>query len=132
MEFYLEAFKAAGFLLFGEDPSATTEDGVLRQRIHTFFLTNRAYVTLPGVHYTQRTAFVNHLNSERLRNGESELTSSECKTIENDAVSIVVPIDSETNEPFIGIRIDGEKERAAKAAEMLTPFFPPGTVRLID
>lgn len=130
--FDYDDFRRAGFLLIGEEPFALTEDGALKQRIHTFFLSNRVYVTSPGVHATQRLDFVDHLNNERRAKGESKLTSSETNAIMNDSVSIVVPINPETNEPIIGIRIDDDKERAIAASELLSLVFPAEIIQLIN
>ena len=132
MRFDSDVFKSSGFLLMGEEPFAATDDGVLKQRIHTFFIGYRAYITLPGVHATQRLDFIDRLNNERREKGEPKLTSSETDAIMNDSVSIVVPIDPETNEPQIGIRLDGDNERAAKAAEMLSQIFPAEIIQLIN
>ncbi len=126
-----DGFKNAGFLLVGENPFAVSDDGDLKQRIQTFFIEHKAYITRPGIHATQRCDYFDILNQQRVQNGEPNLTSHECDDLTDDSVSIIASLDPETDEPFIGIRADGDVPRAIKAKSILSLFFPDEMIRLI-
>ena len=126
-----DGFKNAGFLLVGENPFAVSDDGVLKQRIQTFFIDHKAYITSPGIHATQRCDYFDVLNQQRVQNGEPKLTSLECDELTDNSVSLIVSLDPDTNEPFIGIRADGDVPRAIKAKSILSLFFPDEMIRLI-
>jgi hypothetical protein len=51
--------------IIGEHPLAKNADGRLISRIGTAFPRSRTIVTLPGIHATQRFAFINDLNATR-------------------------------------------------------------------
>ncbi len=59
--------------ILGEHPLATDRTGRLLSRIGTIFTTRRTLVTLPGIHATQRLAYIADLNAARLTVGESKL-----------------------------------------------------------
>ncbi len=126
-----DGFKNAGFFLVGENPFAVSDDGALKQRIQTFFIDHKAYITRPGIHATQRCDYFDILNQQRVQNGEPMLTSVECDELTDDSVSLIVSLDPDANEPFIGIRADGDVPRAIKAKSILSLFFPDEMIRLI-
>lgn len=51
--------------ILGEHPLAKTPEGKLVSRIGTVFPRSRTIVTIPGIHATQRVAYVDDLNSNR-------------------------------------------------------------------
>ena len=112
-----------GFILIGADPFAVNENGVLIQRIQTFFIERQAYITVPGTHAEQRLTFVDYLNQERENRGQPKLTRSESDTIFVDAVSIVIQFDDETGKPYIGVRNDGDLSRAVRGRDVLCQLF---------
>ena len=52
--------------IIGEHPLARSVDGKLKSRIATVFPFGNTIVTLPGIHATQRMAYVDLLNRQRL------------------------------------------------------------------
>ena len=63
--------------MIGEHPLAKTAGGKLRSRIGTVFPRSRTIVTLPGIHATQRIAYVNDLNEKRQKNGLPPLSEED-------------------------------------------------------
>jgi hypothetical protein len=63
--------------IIGEHPLATNGDGALKSRIATLFPRAGVLVTLPGIHATQRLAYVQELNQERQQTGHPPLTEEE-------------------------------------------------------
>ena len=112
-----------GFILIGEDPFAVNENGVLIQRIQTFFIERQAYITVPGTHAEQRLTYIDYLNQERENSGQSKLTLCEQDSILVDSVSIVIQFDDDTNKPFIGVRNDGDLSRALRGKDVLCKLF---------
>lgn len=125
-----QKFKHSDILLIGEDPLAVNENGELRQRIHTFFIDPKVYITTPGIHSMQRLVFIDYLNQERERSGQPKLKSCEERVIMDDSVAIVIQFDEETMEPFICVRNDGDEARANRARDVLCQAFPEYQVRV--
>ena len=63
--------------IIGESLSATGPDGKLKTKIATVFISSRTIVTLPGIHATQRAAYLQMLNDQRLAAGQPALTEAE-------------------------------------------------------
>ncbi len=63
--------------IMGAHPLARTVAGTLVSRIGTLFPRRRTLVTLPGIHATQRFAFIKELNSSRAQNGAPPLSEEE-------------------------------------------------------
>jgi hypothetical protein len=63
--------------LIGEDPLARDENGRSRVRIATVFPKTGTIVTVPGTHATQRIAYVDALNRDRIAGGLMPLSDSE-------------------------------------------------------
>ena len=116
-------FKNSDFILIGADPFAVNENGCLIQSIQTFFVGHKAYITVPGTHADQRLTFTDYLNQEREKCGQPKLTHSECDAIYVDAVSIVIQFDDETGKPYIGVRNDGDMNRAVRGRDVLCQIF---------
>ncbi|TAN37191.1 MAG: hypothetical protein EPN23_06480 [Verrucomicrobia bacterium] len=63
--------------IIGEHPLATNGGGALKSRIATIFPRAGVLVTLPGIHATQRLAYVQDLNQQRQKAGQPPLTDDE-------------------------------------------------------
>ncbi|MCX6998414.1 MAG: hypothetical protein NTV49_15350 [Kiritimatiellaeota bacterium] len=63
--------------ILGEHPLALNEQGQLKSRIGTIFPKAGVLVTLPGIHATQRMAYVQDLNERRRAQGLPPLTPDE-------------------------------------------------------
>jgi hypothetical protein len=63
--------------IMGAHPLERTAAGTLVSRIGTLFPRRRTLVTLPGIHATQRFAFIKELNSSRAQNGAPPLSEEE-------------------------------------------------------
>jgi hypothetical protein len=68
--------------------------GQLRNRIATVFPHHHAIVTLPGIHATQRRAFVDLLNERRQAAGRAPLSEAEENAVWNDAVDLILEGDA--------------------------------------
>jgi hypothetical protein len=97
--------------ILGEHPLAKDERGNLRARIGTIFLRGNILITLPGVHATQRIAYSDYLNKQRLAQAQPPLSVDE-ETAEWDAsVDLIMEGD------YILIRPDPENMPAAFIAD---------------
>ncbi len=63
--------------IIGEHPFARGENNRLLSRIGTIFPRTRTLITLPGIHATQRMAYVETLNAERQNSGLPRLTEED-------------------------------------------------------
>ncbi len=63
--------------ILGPQPFERDAQGALKSRVGTVFLHGRALVTLPGIHASQRAAYVEHLNRQRATAGLPALTPTE-------------------------------------------------------
>ncbi|HTZ53315.1 MAG TPA: hypothetical protein VMF68_16720 [Spirochaetia bacterium] len=79
-----------GISLLGDHPFARAPDGKLKTRIATAFPARQTVVTLPGIHVTQRQAFVDHLDELRRHRGEPPLTEEEREHEWLQAVDLIV------------------------------------------
>jgi len=66
-----------GLTILGESPFARTPAGRLKARIATAFPGHDTLVTVPGIHVTQRQAFLDHLDEQKHARGEPALTKAE-------------------------------------------------------
>jgi hypothetical protein len=66
-----------GVTILGDHPFARTPAGKLKARIATAFPGHDTLVTLPGIHVTQRQAFLDHLDAVRLTRNEPALSEDE-------------------------------------------------------
>ena len=97
-----------GAPLFERGPS-----GKLRSRIATVFPNYHTIVTMPGIHATQRRAFVDHLNERRQAAGRAPLSEAEETAVWNDAVDLILEGDT------VQIRPDPENMSLAFQADEL-------------
>ena len=63
--------------IFGDDIFARTGNGKLKSRIATLFPATGTLVTLPGIHFTQRTFYLDWLESQRKEDGLPALSKEE-------------------------------------------------------
>ena len=76
--------------IVGDHPLARDEHGVLKSRIATLFLQPPALVTLPGIHATQRLAYLARLNEERQTAGLPPLTAMEENATVEHSVDLIM------------------------------------------
>ena len=76
--------------IIGEQPLAKDADGRLKSRIATVFPFADTIVTLPGIHATQRIAFLDLLQSKRQEQGQPPLSDEEQSALFDSAVDLVV------------------------------------------
>jgi hypothetical protein len=62
------------------DPFRARRNRAVEVPIGTVFLRTPGLVTLPGIHATQRLAWIKELNRERLAAGKPKLTQTEVDT----------------------------------------------------
>ena len=72
--------------IIGEHPLAKDADGRLKSRIATVFPFADTIVTLPGIHATQRIAFLDVLESKRREEGRPPLSAEEQSALFDSAV----------------------------------------------
>lgn len=112
--------------LIGEHPLAKDDSGRLKSRIGTVFPYSNTIVTLPGIHATQRQAYLELLDQERKATGLPPL-SGEQRTVEWDSAVDLV-FDGDT----ILIRPDPRKmELAFKADELLQEVISKQRVKFL-
>ncbi len=73
----------------GDDPFAKDASGKLKMRIGTAFSKGNTVVTLPGIHATQRQAYLAFLNQERRSAGLELLSKQEERDLWNGAVDLI-------------------------------------------
>jgi hypothetical protein len=76
--------------IIGEHPLARNADGKLKSRIATVFPYANTIVTLPGIHATQRMAYVDLLTRQRLELGLGPLTPDEESVEWRNSVDLIV------------------------------------------
>lgn len=124
-------YKDSDFLLIGEEPFALNEQGKIKFGVHTFFIGYKVYITIPGMHSTQRELFIDYLNQERASNGQPKLTSCEANDIKDDSVAIAVQINKKTGKPIIWVRNDCNEARAIRARKVLSEVFPEDQIQIM-
>lgn len=80
--------------IIGEPLLAKDAGGKLKSRIATVLLGNQTIVTLPGVHATQRLAYLDHLNAQRAAAGQPPLTDQEQEAEMANSVDLVMEGDT--------------------------------------
>lgn len=76
--------------ILGAPPLAREGSARLKSRIATIFPRHRTLVTLPGIHATQRLAFLDHLESEQLATREEPLSPRDRTAAWAGAVDLIV------------------------------------------
>jgi hypothetical protein len=112
--------------ILGEHPLAKAADGRLRSRIGTAFPWSNTLVTLPGIHATQRHAYLDFLNRQRQAEELSPLSRQEESLEWNSAVDLVL------EDGAILIRPDPDNMPLAfQADEMLQELVPKHRIRFL-
>jgi hypothetical protein len=112
--------------LIGEHPLAKNADGKLKSRIATAFPFGNAIVTLPGIHATQRTAYVDTLARERLERGLEPLSREEEAAEWRNSVDLIVEDDT------ILIRPDpDDMPLSFRADELLQQLVPKHRIKFL-
>lgn len=75
--------------IIGEHPLATGQ-AQNPNRIGTLFLEHHTLVTIPGIHATQKIAFLNIVNARRLADGQALLSDAEQQTFFEHAVDLII------------------------------------------
>ncbi|HTW95937.1 MAG TPA: hypothetical protein VMD30_14135 [Tepidisphaeraceae bacterium] len=76
--------------IIGDDLLARDERGKLRTKIATVFPRSDTIVTLPGIHASQRVAYTDELNRQRVAAGQPPLTEAEMEEEWSNAVDLVM------------------------------------------
>jgi hypothetical protein len=112
--------------IVGEHPLAKDSNGRLKSRIATVFPFGNTIVTLPGIHATQRVAYVDLLNRQRTELGLGRLSRDEEARQWQDSVDVIV------EDGTILIRPDPDNmEIAFRADELLQQLVPKHRVRFL-
>jgi len=112
--------------IMGEHPLAKDASGKLKSRIGTIFPYGNTLVTLPGIHATQRLAYVEMLHQERLQGGQPALSDAEHTAQWNSAVDLVM------EDQAILIRPDPENMQLAfKADELLQELVSKHNIKFL-
>ncbi len=112
--------------IIGEHPMARSGDGKLKSRITTVFPYGNAIVTLPGIHATQRMAYVDLLTRQRLEQGLGPLSREEEAREWQNSVDLI--IEDET----ILIRPDpSDMGLSFRADDLLQELVPKHRVRFL-
>ena len=113
--------------IIGDHPLDRDEQGNLRSRIATVFPRGNVLITLPGIHATQRIAYVDHANRERTAKGLPPLTEEEQFSEWEHAVDLIIDEDGS-----ILIRPDpGRMRLAFEADEMLQEIVSKQKIRFL-
>ncbi|MGA2481005.1 MAG: hypothetical protein ABSG63_19855 [Spirochaetia bacterium] len=83
-----------GVFILGEPPFARNAADKLVSRIATAFPRHDTLVTLPGIHVTQRQAFMEHLNRQRMQEGKGPLPRQEAEFEWSYAVDLIIETDT--------------------------------------
>ncbi len=112
--------------IIGEDLLARDDAGRLRTRIATAFPRSRTLVTIPGIHATQRMAFIEEVNAERLATGLDPLAEDQEDQVLMEAVDLIV------EEDVVLIRPDpSDMELAFEADELLQELISKKRVKFL-
>ncbi|OGV68069.1 MAG: hypothetical protein A2283_18680 [Lentisphaerae bacterium RIFOXYA12_FULL_48_11] len=83
--------------IVGDHPLAKDDQGNLKSRIGTIFTNNNTLITIPGIHATQRMAYIDRLNRKRRKIGIDPLSDEE----ESNELKSSVDLIMEGNEVLI-------------------------------
>lgn len=112
--------------LIGEHPLCKTPDGSIASRIATVFPRRGVVVTLPGVHATQRLAYVEAVNQQRAAARIPKLTEEE------EAAEWAQSVDLIIDDDVVLIRPDPEDMGLAfEADELLQEIVPKRKIRFL-
>jgi hypothetical protein len=112
--------------IIGEPPLTKDANGKLKSRIATVFPLANTIVTLPGIHATQRMAYVDQLARERIAMGLGPLTREEEAAEWRNSVDLIMEDDT------ILVRPDPENMAMSfRADELLQEFVPKHRVKYL-
>lgn len=112
--------------LIGDHPLAKNSDGKLKSRIATVFPLSNTIVTLPGIHATQRIAYIDALSRERIEHGLGPLSREEEDAEWRNSVDLIVEDDT------ILIRPDpAEMPLSFRADELLQTIVPKHRIKFL-
>ncbi len=112
--------------VLGEHPFAKDTGGRLRSPIATLFLRTPGLVTLPGIHATQRVAWVDALNVLRTAEGRPPLDPAEVELEWAESVDLIIESDT------LLIRPDPEAlDLAFRGDELLLEFVSKRQIRFL-
>ncbi len=113
--------------ILGPHPFERDDQGRLKSRIATVFPHGKTLVTLPGIHATQRNAYLDTVNAERRNGGLEPLTREEQSELWRSAVDLIV------QDGLILIRPDPENtEIAFEADEILAELVSRRRIRFLE
>lgn len=113
--------------LLGEALFERDATGRLKSRIGTFFLRTPGLVTLPGIHATQRLAWIDHLSAARVRLALPPLDAAETDLEMEESVDLLI------NEHFVLIRPDpGRMDLAFRCDELLQTLVSKRQIRFLN
>mgnify|MGYP007070249966 CR=1 FL=1 len=113
--------------ILGDAIFAKDENGRLKSRIGTIFFKTPGLVTLPGVHATQRMAWIDALNAGRKAAGQAELSCNEAADEAAQSADLIF-----TPECVL-IRPDPKRmDLAIKADEALQEMLPKHKIRFLN
>jgi len=112
--------------IVGEHPLARDECGAVRARIGTVFPRSRTIVTVPGIHATQRVAYVELLNQERQSRGLPPLSEDQQLAEWEGCVDLIMQDDQ------VLIRPDPQNMALAfEADELLQELIPKPKIKFL-
>jgi hypothetical protein len=112
--------------ILGEHPLARDSQGKLKSRIGTAFPRSNALVTLPGIHASQRQAFLDFLNQKREAAGQEPLSRHQEHVEWNNAVDLIL------EDNTVQIRPDpGNMALAFEADELLQELVPKHRIKFL-
>jgi hypothetical protein len=112
--------------IIGEHPLVKGPHGRLKSRIGTLFPGTGALVTLPGIHATQRRAYLDLLNRTRLESSQEPLSREQEAAVWDRAVDLIMEDDA------ILIRPNPDQMRLAFLAdELLQDLVPKHKIRFL-
>jgi hypothetical protein len=113
--------------IIGPPLLATDDRGRLLARIGTVLPYENAIITLPGIHATQRAAYLDHLDQQRCTSGLGPLGEEERSAVWRSAVDLII------NDGVILIRPDPENMSLCFAADdLLQTLVPKSQVRFLN
>lgn len=112
--------------IIGDHPLANDADGKLKSRIATMFPLGNTLVTLPGIHATQRMAYIDLLARERREQGLDPMTREEEELEWRNSVDLIIEDDA------ILIRPDpDDMPLCFRADELLQQLAPKHRVKFL-
>ncbi len=113
--------------LLGEPLLSRDATGRIQSRVGTLFLRTPGLVTLPGIHATQRLAWMDHLSAARARQALPPLSEAELDLEMSESVDLLM------NEQFVLIRPDPERmDLAFRCDDLLQTLVSIRQIRFLN